>query len=125
MTAHRRSSVAPQAVLPVFQFVPDDGGKITLLKSAGRMSIWPRHDQIVDGAGVGNDQLHPSESEALQILNITAHILSGDICLDLMGHQKSIQFIAGFQTKKTAQLRLRYALRLIFLKGEAFQNPAR
>lgn len=63
-------------------------------------------NQVVDGAGVGDDHLHPLESKALQILYIAAHILNGDSCIDLTGLQKGIKFISGLQAEQTTQLRL-------------------
>ncbi len=42
-----------------------------------------------------------------------------------MSLQKVVEFVTGLKAQQTAQLCLRYALRLVFLKGEAFQNTAR
>ena len=85
----------------------------------------PNQDEIVDRAGVGDDQLHPSESQTLEILQIAAHILNGDVGPYPMGLQEAVEFVTRLEAQQTSQLCFRYALRLVFLKGEALQNPAR
>ncbi len=63
----------------MFQFIPDDGGEDHFFKQGWKNVDMPDQDQIVDRAGVGDDQLHPSESQTLEILHIAAHILNGDV----------------------------------------------
>lgn len=55
------------------------------LKQRGKNVDMPNQDRIVDGASVGDDQPHPSESQALQIPHIAAHVLNGDVRANPMG----------------------------------------
>ena len=107
------------------QFIPDDGREDHFIKQRGENVDVPYQDQIVDRAGVGDNQPHRLESQTPEILHITPHVLNVDIGPDMMGLQKVVEFITGLETQQTAQLCLRYAFRPVFINAEGFQNPAR
>jgi len=125
MMAGRNPPLQRKRGFPMLQFAPNDSGQEYLLKQRGKDVDMADQDQIVDRACVGDDQLHKSESQALQVVHIAAHVLNGDVRGYPMVLQKAVEFVTGPEAQQTAQLRLRYALQLVFLEGETFQNSAR
>ncbi len=90
--------------LPVCQLIPDDGGEDHFFKQCWKNVDMPDQDQIVDRAGVGDDQLHLSKSKTFQILHIAVDILNGDVGPDLTSPQKVVEFVTGLKAQQTAQL---------------------
>jgi hypothetical protein len=54
-----------------------------IVKESGKDVDMPDQEEIVDGSGVGDDELHPSKSQAFEILNIRANVIGGDVGPDL------------------------------------------
>ncbi|MGD1071100.1 MAG: hypothetical protein ABSB15_13250 [Bryobacteraceae bacterium] len=68
------------------------------LTTGNEFSLPSGADLVVDRAGVGDNQLHASESQTLEILHIAAYILNGRAGPDLMG----LQNVTSFKAQQTA-----------------------
>ena len=109
----------------MFQFITDDSWQDNLLKQRRQNVYVPDQDQIVDRPRISNDELHPSEPQALEVLNIAAQIVDGDIGRHLMGFQKSVELVTGFETQPTTQFRLTNPAGLVFIQSKYFNHMAR
>jgi hypothetical protein len=70
-----------------------------IVKESGKDVDMPDQEEIVDGSGVGDDELHPSKSQAFEILNIPANVIDGDVGPDLVSPQKVVEFETGLKAR--------------------------
>ena len=81
----------------MFQLVPDSSGQNHFAEQCWKDIDVADQQKIVDRAGIRDDQLHSSKSQALQGSDFPTQIFNGVIHPHLMGLQKTIQLIAGFK----------------------------
>ena len=82
-------------------------------------------DQVVDRAGVGDDQLHRLEPQTLQVLKFASEFLDRVVYPHAMGLEEPVELITGCNTRKAAESGLSDVPGLIFLQTECLQCPAR
>jgi hypothetical protein len=92
-------------------------------EQAGKQIDMPDQDQVVYGTGVGDDQLHRLEAQALQVGDISIDIFDRDVFIHGVGFEEAVQLQAG-QPKHLAKLGFCNVPSLQFLKGEGLQGPA-
>ena len=75
----------------------DDGRQDHALKQCRQNIYVADQDQIVDWASIGDDQLHPSKPQTLEVLDIAAQIFDRDIRPDLVGLQEIVELETGLE----------------------------
>src|SRR5689334_14319163 len=81
-------------------------------------------DQVIDRAGIGDDQPHQLESELFESLPFLLEIFERVFLEDAMGFKEAVHLDAS-ETKHLTQLRFRDAARAEFFKSKGFERPAR
>jgi hypothetical protein len=92
-------------------------------KHAGKKLDLPDQDQVVDWAGIGNYQPHPSESQFFEGLTFLLEVFQSVVPIDAMGLEKTIQLDAG-QPQHLTQLYFGDAAGPEFFQRESFKRPA-
>jgi hypothetical protein len=75
----------------------------------------PDQDEVIDGASIGNDESHGSESKAFEAFALTSGILQRVIDPYVVGFQKPVDLIAGSKTQKAPQFSLSDMTAFVFL----------
>jgi hypothetical protein len=82
-------------------------------------------ERIVDRAGVGDDKLHPSESQSLQAIDLTAEVFERVFDPDIMGLKKSVELVASSEPQHAPQFILGEMAVLVLFQGQRLQHPTR
>ena len=93
-------------------------------RHAGKKIDLTDQDQIIDRAGIGNDQPHRSEPELFEGLPFLFKIFERVLLIDAMGLEKAVQFDAS-QAEHVTQLNFGDTARPERFEGEALQSHAR
>lgn len=99
MTVDRRSTVELGPVLSGVSIHPERLREGSLCQTGPENIDMPDQDQIIDRASVGDYQLHLSESQTLEVLQIAPHVLNGDIGPHPMGLQKVVEFVTRLKAQ--------------------------
>ena len=81
-------------------------------------------DQVIDRAGIGDDQAHGLQPEVSESLPFLFEIFERVVLVDAMGFKEAIQLDAG-EAEHLAQFNFGDAPRPERFEGDAFQRHAR
>jgi hypothetical protein len=95
-----------------------------LLQTAGKDFDMPDQDQIINRAGVGDDEPHRLQAKLLKAIDLTTKILNGVFNPNVMGLQKSVELIAGAKPEEASQFILGEMTALVFLQRQCLQRLA-
>lgn len=84
------------------QFVPHCGGEDHFVEQCRENIDAPDEDQVIYRAGVGDDEPHSSESQALEVFDIAPDIIDCHLGPDMVGLQEAVKLVPGFKTQKAA-----------------------
>jgi len=86
---------------------------------------YPIRNQIINGASVGDDEPHRSESQPPKSLDVATQVFDGVVVdQNPVGLQEPVQPAAGTKTRQLPQFRLVDVTSLVFLEPKRLQRPA-
>ena len=107
------------------QFVADFFGDMDLLEYAGENVDSADENQVMERSRVGDDDAHLfSKAESPQGGAFPIEVFASVIEPDLVSLEEAVEFIAGLQAEKLAQLRFGKAASLVFLQRKGFEGAA-
>ena len=116
--AHRKWCVR------IGQLVFHSGWQDYFCKQRGKDFDMPDQDQIINRAGVGDDEPHRLQAKLLKAIDLTTKILNGVFNPNVMGLQKSVELIAGAKPEEASQFILGEMTALVFLQRQCLQRLA-
>ena len=82
-------------------------------------------NQIIDGSAIGDNQPHRLESDAAQIGKIVFEIFHGEIFVDAVLFEKSVEFVSGLEIKEKEEFRIGDMAVFVFFQCQPFESAAR
>jgi hypothetical protein len=59
-------------------------------------------EQVIDRTGIGDDELHPSESQPFKASDLTADVFKGVVDPDVVGFQESVELAARTEAEQAS-----------------------
>jgi hypothetical protein len=82
-------------------------------------------EQMIDRAGIGDDELRPSESQLFKAIDFAMNIFEGIFDPNIMGLEKPVELVPRTKPEHAAQFVPGEMAALVFLKSKRLQRPPR